>query len=198
MKTNAFISIILGAVLAHGCIGYEKGIPPHSNIHHGSAYVCGFFTMEIFYKKSIVAIIQNISTGKSYYILFSNNPSNLNRERSTLFPVEEGIYKLSAFMACPSVRSLFTIEQLDCTKRMPVDVEIGEQFAQPFSVKKGMITYIGTFRGQSYGINGGKSIQWRVNAFIEPEEFIQNSIRQQFSSIASMPIVSAFNLSSTK
>lgn len=195
MKIKLLIVLFVVTISLSSCIRYEESIMNASEASETSALVLGFFSMNMYYKKNIVAVLQNTTTGRNYYVLFQTNPRKPNYKGALLLALPEGSYKIDAFMTCPSVRSLFTIEKIDCTKHMDSFEKIEKIFTQEFTIKKGTITYIGTFKGQSYGTNGGKKIHWEIDATMESKDDINDYLRSVFPSFTSFPIINAFHAS---
>ncbi len=174
------------------CLQYTEGLIDEDVPSNDKAYIYGFFTMGTYYKKSVVAVLKNTSTGKARYILFANHPGKPDPAGAALIPVEEGTYQFSEFLACPAVRSLFTIESTDCTPRKATGNDSPAQLAQPFTVKKGTVVYAGSYTGTSYGINGGKELFWSTTITIQSQEEAKKHINALFPHFSSLPLECAF------
>jgi hypothetical protein len=190
---HLFIWTILCAVLIFlSCIRYTGSVESDEEPSKDGAYIFGTFTMGTYYKKSVVAVLKNMETGKTRCIMFSGHPGKPEPTGSSLIAVEEGTYRFTEFFTCPAVRSLFTIEKLDCTPRRSIPPDVHHFFAQPFSVKRGSITVVGTFEGRSYGKDGGKDIAWDMDFAMESAQSAQARIRALFPKFSTIPIMPAF------
>lgn len=192
MKKALYSLIISTSIITASCLHYTEGLSGEDMPSNDRGYIFGFFTMGTYYKKSVVAVLKNTSTGKARYILFANHPGKPDPAGASLIPVEEGTYQFAAFLACPAVRSLFTIESLDCTPPQPVGNGSPENLTRPFTVKKGTITYAGSHTGISYGINGGKELVWSSTVIMQSQEDAQKEINRLYPRFSSLPLERAF------
>ncbi len=179
-------------MLCASCLHYTEGLSSGDAPSNEKAYIFGFFTMGTYYKKSVVAVLKNTSTGKTRYILFANHPGKPDPAGAALIPVEEGTYQFTEFLACPAVRSLFTIESTDCTPRKATGKDSPAQLAQPFTVKKGTVVYAGSHTGTSCGINGGKELFWSTTITLQSQEEAKKQIDALFPHFSSLPLERVF------
>lgn len=192
MKKKIFVIMMTAALLSTSCLHFAEVLCGDDDPTNDRAYIFGFFAMDTYYKKSVVAVLKNTATGEVHYIMYANHPGKPDPLGSVILPVEEGTYRFVEFLACPAVRSLFTIESLDCTSRKSAGDGSPAQLAIPFTVKKGTVTYAGSFSGESYGTNGGKAVSWSTNYTMLPDEEIKKHISVQYPKFSSLPIERAF------
>lgn len=192
MKKALYSLLISITILSASCLHFTEGVSSEDIPSNNSGYIFGFFTMGTYYKKSVVAVLKNTYTGKVRYILFANHPGKPDSTGAVMIPVDEGSYQFVEFLACPAVRSLFTIESVDCTLRQPVGSSSSNRLTQPFTVKKGTIVYAGSHTGISYGINGGKEVVWSADVTMLSQEEAQKHILALYPHFSSLPLEHAF------
>ncbi len=190
---KAWCSLIISTmILSSSCLHFTEGVNVEDTPSESKGYIFGFFAMGTYYKKTVVAVLENTSTGKSRYILFANHPGKPDPTGAVIIPVDEGTYRFVEFMACPAVKSLFTIESLDCTPRKPAGIGSPAQIARSFTVKKGTIVYAGSHTGNSYGKNGGKEIEWSTEFTMHSPQEVQKHILSLFPRFSTLPLKHAF------
>jgi hypothetical protein len=192
MKIAWIGALFCTVLLSLSCIQYTESVERDEAPSKDGAYIFGTFTMGTYYKKSVVAVLKNMETGKTHCIMFSGHPGKPEPTGAALIPLEEGTYQFTEFFTCPAIRSLFTIEKLDCTPRRSIPPDAHHPFAQPFSVKRGNITAVGSFEGRSYGKDGGKDMAWDMDFVMESAQSAQSRILALFPKFSTIPIAPAF------
>ena len=94
--------------------------------------------------------------------------------------------------ACPAVRSVFTIESSDCSKRIAFKTLGKDEFNDKFSVKSGYAIYIGDYEGNSFGMDGGSSVKWEMSKLENNFKETSGILKDRHRNFATLQIVQAF------
>ncbi len=182
------ITVIAVSLLA-GCLSFTDPVDPGDAPDPGMAYLVGSFTMSNYFRKNVVVSLRNMDTGKTRMIKLRGDADRAHYGEIATFALEPGRYVFEEMLACPAVRSLFTLEKMDCTARRPFDCGTCGTQATPFTVEKGTAYFAGHFSGLSYAKEGGRDIVWEVTPVEEAIEAVTAKFRERYPKFATLPVV---------
>ena len=167
LKNNTIVIpvlLLLMTLSITGCLSFVDRVDPDDTLSPDRAYIYGSFVMSNYFMKNIVLAITDEDTGNVEMIKLQGYTDHSRPEEISVFSIRPGRYSFTGMLACPAVRALFTFEKTDCTARKSFECGNCEGFKGRFTAEKGKAYYLGHFTGNSYGIRGGKEIQWSIDS----------------------------------
>lgn len=175
-----------------GCLSFVDPLEPGDAPDAGSAYLVGSFTMSNYFRKNVVISIKNVDTGKTRMIKLRGYADRALPGEITAIELEPGRYSFDEMIACPAVRSFFTLEKMDCTPRRRFGCDSCGRYSAPFTVEKGKAYFAGNFSGVSYAKDGGTEVVWEIQVDDKNIDDTAYLFRQRYPKFGSVPVVPAF------
>ncbi len=191
-RLSAYCRVVIAAIavsLSAGCLSFTEPVGPGDAPEPGMAYLVGSFTMSNYFRKDVVLSLRNMDTGKARMIKLRGDADRAQYGEIAAFALEPGRYVFEEMLACPAVRSLFTLEKMDCTARRPFDCGTRCRQTAPFTVAKGTAYFAGHFSGLSYAKEGGRDIVWEVTPVEEGIVEVAAKFRVRYPKFAALPLV---------